>query len=114
VEFRGDDLNDESKAAIAVLQERWPAAFPKEPELVRPLMGRGVVAAIAESTGWSKRYTKSALSVWKRRPTYSQAVLRCERRYDLNGAASDERVSEQARARATERLAQAQSEESAR
>jgi hypothetical protein len=104
VEFRGDDRNDESKAAIEVLQERWPAAFPKDSDLIRPLMGRGVVTAIAESTGWSKRYTASVLFMWKRREGYSQALLRHEHRYDLDGVATAEKVSEQARARATERL----------
>jgi hypothetical protein len=104
VEFRGD-LNEESMAAIAVLQERWPAAFPKDSDLIRPLVGR-LVAPIAASTGWSKRYTAGVLSVWKRREAYSQAVLRYEHLYDLSGAATDKTVSEQARARAGERLAQ--------
>ena len=99
-----DGLNKESIAAIAVLQERWPAAFPKKSRLVLALSGN-LIAPIAESTGWSKRYTAGVLIAWKRRDAYARAVLRCERRYDLTGAATDETISDGTRALATEQLA---------
>src|SRR5271165_470475 len=69
-----DGLNKESIAAIAVLQERWPAAFPKKSRLVLALSGN-LIAPIAESTGWSKRYTAGVLIAWKRRDAYARAVL---------------------------------------
>jgi len=97
-------LNKESIAAIGVLQERWPAAFPKKSRLVLPLVDN-LIAPIAASTGWSKRYTQGVLIVWKTRAAYARAVLRCERRYDLTGAATDQTIGDGARARATERLA---------
>jgi hypothetical protein len=67
--FRGDPT-EEALAAISVLQERWPAAFPKDPDLIRPLV-RKLVEPIAASTGWSKRYTTGVLAVWKRQAAYS-------------------------------------------
>jgi sRNA-binding protein len=100
-QFRGEP-NEECTAAIAVLQERWPVAFPENSALIRPLAEKNLVETIAENTGWSKRYTRGVLSVWKRRTAYSRSVLRYQRRYDLTGAETDESISEQARSRAAE------------
>jgi sRNA-binding protein len=97
-------LTEETSAAINVLHERWPAAFPQSPDLIRPLTN-GVVAAIAERTGWSKRYTASVLAVWRRQPAYSEALLRYDRRYDLAGAATDQSVNAGTRKRAREQIA---------
>jgi sRNA-binding protein len=109
VAFRGD-LTEEARAAISVLQERWPAAFPKDPELIRPLVMK-LVDPIAASTGWSKRYTTGVLAAWKRQAAYSQAVLAYARRYDLAGAVTDEIVGERAREHAAAKLAQLTAEQ---
>jgi hypothetical protein len=45
----------EAHAAIATLQERWPAAFPRHPHLVRPLVSN-LATPIAEAMEWSKPY----------------------------------------------------------
>jgi sRNA-binding protein len=100
-QFRGEP-NEECAAAIAVLQERWPAAFPENSALIRPLAEKNLVETIAENTGWSKRYTQGVLTVWKRQPAYVRSVLRHQRRYDLTGAETDESISEQTRSRAAE------------
>jgi ProQ/FINO family len=101
--FRGE-VTEEFIAAIEVLQAHWPAAFPRSPDLIRPL-AKGVIAVIAERTGWSKRYTVSAVTMWKRQPAYAEALLRHDRLYDLASAATDETVTASARERARERLA---------
>ena len=94
----------ESRDAIATRQARWPAAFPKQWHLVRPLTNASLTQ-IAESTGWSKNYTRGVLCVWKSRDAYCQAVLQHTRRHGLDGAASEEEVDDRARQQAEERLA---------
>jgi sRNA-binding protein len=92
------------RAAIAALQERWPQAFPKKGDLVRPLASK-LPGSIAEATGWSRPYARAVLKMWKLRDDYCRAVLAHDRRYDLNGAVTDEPVEELARTQARARLA---------
>src|SRR3954465_5910752 len=101
--FRGG-LTEEASAAIDVLRAHWPAAFPQSPDLSRPL-GNEVIATIAARTGWSKRYTASVLAVWRRQPAYSEAVLRHDRRYDLDGTATDQLINNHSREQAREQIA---------
>jgi sRNA-binding protein len=95
----------EARVAIATLQERWPAAFPKQGHLVRPLANT-IPGRIAESVGWPKNYVRSVLSVWKSRDPYCKAVLRYTNRHDLDGAVTEQAVDDRAREQARLRLTQ--------
>ena len=94
----------ESWVSIALLQQRWPTAFPQDPRQVRPLAGT-IIATLTAELGWSLPYTKGVLLVWKQRVAYCNAVLRYDDRLDLDGAPSGQGVSEQARADARGTLA---------
>jgi sRNA-binding protein len=94
----------ESREQIKVLQDRWPAAFPKQASLVRPL-ANAVPKTIAEAFGWSVAYTRAVVRVWKSRAAYCTAVLAHPKRINLDGSANDEEVDEKARALAKEQLA---------
>ena len=94
----------ESREAIATLQSLWPAAFPANFQRVRPL-ATGIVAAIAERTGWSRWYARGVVQVWKARKAYCEAVLRYGQRFDLNGKPVEQTVSEEAREQARRCLA---------
>jgi hypothetical protein len=63
----------ESREQIKVLQDKWPAGFPKQASLVRPL-ANGAPKTIAEAFGWSVAYTRAVLMVWKSRAAYCTAV----------------------------------------
>ena len=95
----------EARTKIAELQERWPAAFPQKGHTVRPLVS-GAAAEISHAAGWPCEYTRGVLSVWKRRDGYCQAVLRYERRYDLDGKETSEAVDDRARDQARQQLAE--------
>jgi len=94
----------EARIAIALLQQRWPAAFPEGPQQLRPLAA-GLVPLIAAALGWSYPYTRAVLRVWKLRPAYCRAVLDHPVRFDLDGNPTDQPVDEDARTRAKIRLA---------
>ena len=94
----------EARIAIALLQQRWPAAFPEKPQQVQPLAA-GLVPLIAAELDWSYPYTRAVLRTWKLRPAYCRAVLDHPVRFDLDGNPTDEPVSEDARAQAKARLA---------
>jgi sRNA-binding protein len=94
----------ESREQIKVLQDKWPAAFPKQARLVRPL-ANGVAKTIAEAFGWSVPYTRAVLMVWKNRAGYCTAVLAHSKRINLDGSTSDDGVDDKARMLAKERLA---------
>ena len=64
----------EARTAIALLQQRWPAAFPEGPQQVRPLI-TGLTSLIAAALGWSHPYARAVLRTWKLRPAYCHAVL---------------------------------------
>ena len=94
----------EARTAIALLQQRWPAAFPEGPQQVRPLI-TGLTPLIAAALDWSHPYARAVLITWKLRPAYCRAVLDHPIRFDLDGNPTDEPVSEDARAQAKARLA---------
>ena len=94
----------EATASMVLLQQRWPLAFPQDPRQVRPLAGT-IVATIVAELGWSQRYVKGVLKVWKDRVAYCNAVLRYDERVDLAGTPSGVLVCEPARAMARTNLA---------
>ena len=71
----------ESRTAITLLQQRWPAAFPQTPQQVRPLI-TGIAPLIAAALDWSHPYTRAVLRTWKLRPAYCRAVLEYPVRFD--------------------------------
>src|SRR5215213_5255789 len=101
----------ESHTAIALLQQRWPAAFPETPQQVRPLIAgltpliAGLTPLIATALDWSHPYTRAVLRTWKLRPAYCRAVLEHPIRFDLDGNPTDQLVDEGARTLAKTRLA---------
>src|SRR3954466_5591173 len=94
----------ESRTAIMLLQERWPAAFPQTPQQVRPLIA-GLTSLIAATLDWSHPYTRAVLRTWKLRPAYCHAVLAHPVRFDLDGNPTDQPIDEDARTQAKARLA---------
>jgi sRNA-binding protein len=94
----------ESRIAITLLQQRWPAAFPQTPQQVRPLIA-GLTPIIAAALDWSRPYTRAVLRTWKLRPAYCHAVLAHPVRFDLDGNPTDQPVDEDARTLAKVRLA---------
>src|SRR4051812_11357833 len=86
----------EARTAIALLQQRWPAAFPEAPQQVRPLIA-GLTPLIATALDWSRPYTRAVLRTWKLRPAYCRAVLDHPVRFDLDGNQTDQSVDEDAR-----------------
>jgi ProQ/FINO family len=94
----------ESRTAIMVLQQRWPAAFPETPQQVRPLI-TGLAPLIAAALDWSPPYTRAVLRTWKLRPAYCHAVLAHPVRFDLDGNPTDQPINEDARTQAKTRLA---------
>jgi sRNA-binding protein len=94
----------ESQEQIKVLQDKWPMAFPKQANMVRPL-ANGASTRIAEAFGWSVPYAHTVLGMWKSRRAYCTAVLAYPKRINLDGSTSDEEVDERARLAAKERLA---------
>ena len=95
----------ESRKAIAILQEKWPCAFPKKYSAVKPL-ARSVTEAIVAGTGWNKDYTYGVLGAWKSRLAYCDAVLRDTIRIDIDGNATDEVVDDTSRVMAEQKRKQ--------
>jgi sRNA-binding protein len=95
---------EEAPAAIAALQERWPAAFPRKGHLVRPLASN-LAGPVVEAMGWSTTYAYAVLRRWKFRPSYCRAVLACDRRIDLDGIVTEQTVAEEAREQARRQFA---------
>ena len=93
----------ESRTAIMLLQQRWPAAFPEAPQQVRPLIA-GLTPLIAAALDWSHPYTRAVLRTWKLRPAYCRAVLEYPVRFDLDGNPTEQPVGEDARTMAKTRL----------
>src|SRR5215213_6053456 len=94
----------ESRTAITLLQQRWPAAFPQTPQQVRPPIA-GLTPLIAAALDWSRPYTRAVLRTWKLRPTYCRAILAHAVRFDLEGNPTDQPIGEDARTLAKVRLA---------
>src|SRR3954454_19115429 len=93
-----------SRTAIALLQQRWPAAFPQALQQVRPLIA-GLTPLIATALNWSHPYTRAVLRTWKLRPAYCRAVLDHPVRFDLDGNPTEQPVGEDSRTMAKTRLA---------
>jgi sRNA-binding protein len=89
---------------------KWPKAFPAEIDEIRPLQN-GIEKAVAEAFGWSVRYTRAVLRAWRMRESYCMAVLAHSERITLDGAPSGQKVTEEARAVAQNRLAQIQQQQ---
>jgi sRNA-binding protein len=89
---------------IAVLRERWPAAFPADRSAIRPLQF-GVAKLVAAAMGWSDHYAFGVLTPWKASMPYCRAVLRADLRITLEGEPA-EPIDDEARKQATDRLAQ--------
>jgi sRNA-binding protein len=94
----------EAGQQLAVLREKWPAAFPVKLHDVRPLAA-GAPGEIAAAMGWSLHYTRGVLIPWKMSPAYCQAVLSHDQRIALDGSPA-EPVDAEAKDLATKRLAQ--------
>jgi sRNA-binding protein len=94
----------ESPQQFAVLQEKWPLAFPVKDQDVRPL-AIGATGEIAATMGWSLPYTLGVLGRWKMAAVYCQAVLSHDQRMALDGAPA-ETVDAEAKDLATKQLAQ--------
>jgi hypothetical protein len=93
----------ESRKQVAALRTKWPAAFPVDPHLVRPLaVGSPVI--IAQLMGWTVAYTLGVLTPWKRSPSYCRAVLSYAR-IQLDGTPTDEQPDAGAREQAKKLLA---------
>src|SRR3954454_4258711 len=91
----------ESAKAIALLQEKWPLAFPKKFSDVKPLASSVKATVIAEMD-WDKNYVHGVLMTWKLRLSYCDAVLRGDTRIDINGNPTTETVDETSKAGARE------------
>src|SRR3954469_7952117 len=94
----------EARTAIALLQQRWPAAFPEAPQQIRPLI-TGLTPLVAAALDWSHAYSRAVLRTWKLRPAYCHAVLAHPVRFDLDGNPTDQPINEDARTQAKTRLA---------
>ena len=73
---------------LPALREKWPLAFPVQPEDVRPL-ALGVANQIAAAMDWSVQYTLGVLRPWKMAPFYCRAVLSRDQRITLDGAPAE-------------------------
>src|SRR5580693_6884088 len=69
----------DARQQLALLREKWPVAFPAEPQSVRPL-AIGAAGEIASAMGWSLPYTLGVLARWKMAPAYCRAVRGQEHR----------------------------------
>ena len=94
----------DARKQLALLREKWPVAFPAEPERVRPL-AIGVAGEIASAMGWSLPYTLGVLARWKMAPAYCRAVLAQEHRVALDGSPA-EAIDAKAKDLAAKRLAE--------
>jgi hypothetical protein len=80
----------EHRQQLHALREKWPLAFPVQPEDVRPL-ALGIADQIAAAMGWSVQYTLGVLRPWKMAPFYCRAVLSHDRRITLDGTPAEMR-----------------------
>ena len=68
---------------LAELRERYPKAFPSDPEAVMPLAIR-IHQALA-AAGYSRKAVEKALGVYVATPAYLAAVAACKPRVNLDG-----------------------------
>ena len=78
----------ESSQQLAVLRDKWPLAFPVEPQGVRPL-AIGAAGEIAAAMSWPLPDILGVLASWKMAPVYCQATLSCDQRIALDGAPAE-------------------------
>ena len=78
---------EEASKQFELLRTKWPLAFPRAPDKVRPLASGGA-SILAEALGWSHAYARAVLIVWKLRDTYCRAVLAYSQRINLDGTPS--------------------------
>ena len=78
----------DARKQLAVLRERWPIAFPADPNDVRPL-AISAAGEIAAAMGWSLPYTLGVLARWKMSPAYCKSVLAHEHRIGLDGSTAE-------------------------
>jgi sRNA-binding protein len=97
---------------IPALRERWPAAFPSAPDLVRPL-AIGNPGIIAQAMGWTVPYALGVLAVWKGSPTYCEAVL-SHGRINLDGSPNGDEPDAKAKEMAQKQLAKITARNAAR
>jgi sRNA-binding protein len=99
-----DRGSKESAQQLAVLQEKWPLAFPVKHQDARPL-AMGVARQVA--VAWSLPYTLGVLGRWRMAPVscQCQAVLCHDQRIALDGSPA-ETVDAEAKNLATKQLAQ--------
>ena len=94
---------EEASKQFELLRAKWPLAFPRAPDKVRPLAS-GSASILAEAFGWSHAYARAVLKVWKLRDAYCRAVLDYSQRINLDGTPSAEHVDDEARQKAKEQL----------
>ncbi len=94
---------EDSPSQFAVLQEKWPRAFPVKPHDVRPLTV-GAADEIAVAMGWPVSCTAACSVRWKMGPVYCRAVICSEHRIALDGTPA-EPVDADAKELATKQLA---------
>jgi sRNA-binding protein len=93
-----------AKRIFPQLRARYPAAFPTETALVRPLVG-SANQQIAEDFGFPLKFVRGLLFNWKRSEAYCRAVLTYPVRITLDGAVDPEMgVDDQARRMARQEL----------
>jgi sRNA-binding protein len=88
-----------------LLRAKWPKAFPLKSHEVRPLVN-SASQGLMDEFGWSVGYARGVLAAWKTRHVYCQAVLCYPTRINLDGSASDDKVSESSREQAKTQLEQ--------
>ena len=74
---------------LAILQERYPLAFPQDRNAIRPLKV-GIREDIAAALGVDQEAVSTALRVWVSRLAYQQALSVYRVRIDLEGNAAGE------------------------
>ena len=78
----------EARQRLALLQEKWPIAFPADSKDVRPLT-IDAVGEIAKAMDWSLPYTLGVLTRRKMAPAYCKAVLAHEHRITFDGSPAE-------------------------
>jgi sRNA-binding protein len=102
----------EARLQLAVLQERWPLAFPAKDHDIRPL-AIGTPSEVAAAMGWSLPYTLGVLTAWKMAEAYCKAILCYDQRITLDGSPA-ETIDAEAKDLASKQLARLAAREAAR
>ena len=90
---------------IALLQARFPKAFPVEDSDICPLVMKGPTPALMAAFGWTNAYATGVLNRWKSRHAYATALLRHRERIDIDGiVVAGETVTDAEREQARDQL----------